>query len=383
MNDFDLIVVSIEAFPYGKAGTNRMLSYLTGIARERKVLYLCLAGPVGGDNPNRQTKGVFEGICYRYMGNPVKGAESPLLVRAWKLFLRHLKLVWLLLFVYSCKSVLLYSADSVLGLMVRGICHFRGFRSYSDVTELLGDGFSAEESAISKMKKDIAKFDGVVTISTGIYEYFDNIPDTSKFLLPVLVDMARFENVDKYGGAPYVFCCSGANLERDGLLDCLKGYLMFWENHRDFKFKIASSLNMSDAYHRDCWEIMENNPEAIEYMGPVPSFKIPVLICNAKALLLTPHKEYKTKGFPTKLGEYLASGVPTVCSSIADLTSVLGENDCYWVHPNSPDEISACLEKIIIDQDGAMAVGRHGKAFMLDNYTIDTYKERLINFLEI
>jgi len=388
--NYDLIVVSIEPFPFGEAATNRMLSYLTGIAQSRRVMYLCVAGPVGGNNPNTEPSGTFYGIDFRYMGHPVDGAGASRLVRAWRLAFRHILLVWLLLFKYSCKSVLMYSSSPRLGSLVRSLCRVRGWRSYKDITEL-------------RMVPGDDRFSGIIAISSGIYDYYSSVEASRKFLLPVLVDMKRFSGDNSFvqpsGDAePYVFCCSGANLERDGLLDCLNGFLLFHSTNAGscYKFLIASALDMSNPYHVECKKIMDAHSDAIEYLGALPTYEIPRLLCRATALLLTPHKPYLTKGFPTKLGEYLASGTPTVCSSIDDLTSVLpagpvgsaARNDlgsicCYWVEPNSPVSIADRLTEIISDPVGAALVGDRGRSFMEKNFTIDSYKESLMDFLNI
>lgn len=60
MKKYDLIVVSAEPFPNGHAATNRMLSYLTGLAQRKDILYLCLASPSSSDSPNKKKKDVFQ-----------------------------------------------------------------------------------------------------------------------------------------------------------------------------------------------------------------------------------------------------------------------------------------------------------------------------------
>ena len=104
---------------------------------------------------------------------------------------------------------------------------------------------------------------------------------------------------------------------------------------------------------------------------------------EASALILTPHNNYQTKGFPTKLGEYLASGTPTICSMIDDLSGVINANIVYPVKPNSPQMIADALYSILTNNEETENMTSSAKKFMKENYTIDTYKEQLISFLKI
>lgn len=382
MRKYDLIVVSAEAFPNGQAATNRMLSYLTGIADRKKVLYLCLAGAVSGDWPNKEKKGRYQNIDFLYMGNPHVDKLPSKPVRALKLYWRHLKLYLLLVFRYSAKSVLVYSSMHSLTKHVMNICHSKGIRVYRDVTELFGDKYSKDETSLKIMKNQAESFDGLLAISHGIYSFFDNIPESRKYYLPVLVDMSRF-NTSVESRQNLFFCCSGANLERDGLLDCLNGFLLFNEKHPGFIFEIASSINVSDPYHRKCKDIIDAHLDCIHWLGPIPSFEIPGKLAAATALMLTPHREYQTKGFPTKLGEYLASGTPTICSSIEDLKEI---HDCkvvYSVQTNSPEQIANRLELIVDNIEEATALGLNARSYMERNYTINAYIGSLISFFRL
>lgn len=378
---YDLVIVSMEAFPQGMAATNRILSYAKGIAKEHKVLFLTYAGPAYGDTSNMIQKGIYEGIEFRYMHKPYLFKRPNKLVRAILLIYRVLKIHFLALFVYKYKSMLLYTHDTELTKRMRYICNLKNSFLYSDITEAVG--YYKGEKEIKARQKSNKCLDGVITISKGIYDDFlSNIDTNKKILIPVLVDFDRFP-LKKEERDNYFFCCSGANLERDGLLDCLNAFLLFNRNNPGYKFVIASSLNMNDSYHQQCKKIMDDNKNVIEYIGSIPANEIPGKLMKATALMLTPHKNYLTKGFPTKLGEYLASGTPVICSRIDDLAEVVEEDCVFWTSPNRPDEICEQLEYIIQNPVHAKEVGLAGRNMMEKHYTYEAYKNSLLEFLKI
>lgn len=378
---YDLIVISAEPFPYGQAATNRMLSYLQGISEDKSVLYLCTASSSNTDTHNRFKTGIYHGIEYRYIESPIVLRKSNKITRAFRLFWRYLMLCILVLFKYSCKSILLYSSQKLPIKLVRRIAYIKRVHIFRDITELVGYNYSKDPQNIERMKIEMSKFSGIISISQGIFDYFDNIPQSRKFLLPVLVDMNRFAISTKKNKT--IFVCSGANLERDGLLDSLNGFILFNEKYPGYTFEIASSININDSYHKRCLDLIEMYPSLFKLLGPLPSYLIPEKMLSASALILTPHNNYQTKGFPTKLGEYLASGTPTICSMIDDLSGVINANVVYPVKPNSPQMIADALYSILIGNEGIESMSSSARKFMRDNYTVHAYKEKLISFLQI
>lgn len=381
MKNYDLLVVSVEPFPYGKAATNRMISYLVGLAEEKSVLYLCLSGPRYNNSQELDRKGTYNGIEFEYMGSPIVPSYPNIVQRTLNLILRYLKLYYLLIFKIKTKSILLYSSDHRLTNIIYLISRIRGFNTFRDVTELVGHNYLRDNRALSQMKKQALRLSGLLTISKGIYDFFDNLPDNKKFLLPVLVDISRFSVSDDK--EKYFFYCSGANLERDGLLDTLKGFLLFADRNPGYTLQIASMINIDNAYHLECKKMIDAHSDCIHYLGALPSYEIPIKMSRATALFLTPHHNYETKGFPTKLGEYLASATPTICSSIDDLMDVIDDNIAYIVKPNSPNLIAEAIEKIVCNEQQAKEVGLSGRNFMIRNYTINSYKDKLIDFLKL
>lgn len=381
MKKYDLIVVSAEPFPNGHAATNRMLSYLTGLAQRKDILYLCLASPSSSDSPNKKKEGCFSGIYFQYISNPIINHHRNSLFRALSLFWRHCLIFILLILFYKAKAVLIYSSKRQLTTIVQVACKIRATPLYRDITELVGYNYSHNKKDIAKMKNNLASYSGLITISQGIYNYFDNIPIEKKFLLPVLVDISRFEG--HKDSENYFFCCSGANLERDGLLDSLNGFLLFNNTTKGYTFEIATYLDLTNPYHIKCKEIIDSHSDVIHYLGSFPSYEIPSKMSHATALMLTPHSNYQTKGFPTKLGEYLASGTPTICSSTDDLMSVVSCKTAYIVKPNAPDMIAETLQLIVNNPEEASIIGSNGRQLMINKYTISSYEERLINFLKI
>ncbi len=378
MIKYDLIIVAGQPFPYGMAATNRILSYAKEIAKHKKVLFLTFAGPdYSQTSANKDRKGNFGGIDYEYMGLSFVYPKPMVLKRMVFLVWRYVKILLLIMFKYKAKSILLYCSGNYISIPTKIICTLKSQKMFQDVTETIDkykDGYINEKMLLWRCRL----FDGIIVISSAIKECLSKYQD-NLFLLPVLVDFERFK-VSSHK-SKYFFFCSGSNLQRDGLADCIKGFLIFSQRHPEYVFEIASSINEKDPYHQLCKQMMDDNSDRIHYLGPLSSSLIPEKLSQATALLITPHKAYTTMGFPTKMGEYLTSGTPVVCSRIKDLKEILDEDTVFYVNPNSPHEIAERLDEIISNPALAISRGLSGRQFMKCSYTADSFSEKLMSFL--
>jgi glycosyltransferase involved in cell wall biosynthesis len=202
------------------------------------------------------------------------------------------------------------------------------------------------------------------------------------FFLPVLVQIERFVRCGSVKHRDVAFYCSGGNAERDGLLDTLNGFIQYREKYgSDIKLEIATFFNSSDPYHKKVKDIIDKYPSYFTYLGSLPTTEIPRKLMEAKVLMLTPHRNYLTRGFPTKLGEYLASGAPVICSSIQDLSEQIPSDIVYFVEPNSPTDICEVLKHLLSDKQVSTELGERARQWVTANYTMDSYRDCLIQFL--
>ena len=123
---YDLIVVTGEPFPYGMAASNRLLCYASSIARSNSVLVLTYDAPY---RDGTKEFGTLNGVDYRYM-HRYRTAPNNKAVRLIFLIYRYLKILFLLLFYYKCKSVVFLSSKLFYAALVKGIVCLKGIGFY-------------------------------------------------------------------------------------------------------------------------------------------------------------------------------------------------------------------------------------------------------------
>ncbi len=82
---------------------------------------------------------------------------------------------------------------------------------------------------------------------------------------------------------------------------------------------------------------------------------------------------------PTKLFEYLASGVPVVASDFPVWRDIVGAVDAgLLVDPTDPAAVSAAIDTLLDDPERAGAMGQRGRAAVLERYMWDEQGARLV-----
>ena len=107
-------------------------------------------------------------------------------------------------------------------------------------------------------------------------------------------------------------------------------------------------------------------------------------ILEAKILVLPrPDSLQAQHGFPTKLGEYLATGNPTLVTSVGEIPDYLTDNlDCYIAAPGNVESLKNKLLEIIEDYPKAKKVGLRGRKIAEIHFNNMNQTKKIIRTIE-
>ena len=99
--------------------------------------------------------------------------------------------------------------------------------------------------------------------------------------------------------------------------------------------------------------------ERVVFAGHVERARLPDLLCSATMhALLRRDALFSRAGFPTKLGEYLASGRPVVVTATGDIPRYLTHGvDAYMAPPGDPERFAAQMRYVLDHEAEASKVG--------------------------
>ena len=224
-------------------------------------------------------------------------------------------------------------------------------------------------------------YDGLIVISDYLNNYFSKIYPSSKISqIPILVDMSRFENIDvpKKSNKKTLTYIGYMGGTKDGVqmlleaiakvklsIDCFKLQLVGYGPEKDIQLikKKVKELNIQDN---------------VLFLGSKTSAEIPKILLNSDLLVLArPNNNQAKAGFPTKLGEYLASKRPVLITLTGEIGKYLKDNEnAYVVEPDNNDHFANKLIYALNDPKSAQ-IAENGYNVANKNFNYKLYKNKL------
>jgi glycosyltransferase involved in cell wall biosynthesis len=205
----------------------------------------------------------------------------------------------------------------------------------------------------------------------------------AKFVIVQNFTQTDFANaVDyKYNSSENVIALVGMLSARRGLPFILDALLILKERGMIIKLRCIGEVNKgvqnilanSSSYH-----VIKDQVEFCGYI-PFPESSLAITDCLAGMALpetLPNHKE----SFPTKMFEYMAVGLPVICSDFPLYKEVVEKYGCgLAVTPENPVAIADSIAFLIKNKETAAKMSANAKA-AIKNFDWETEAEKLLNF---
>lgn len=222
------------------------------------------------------------------------------------------------------------------------------------------------EKRIDKKYKILNKLNGVFVISHSLKEYFISIGiDASRIeIVNMFVDSARFDSIQKKQlDNPYIAYCGTVSYSKDGVDLLIKSFALFKKKH--FKYKLYIIGRGYNEKTIDNLKSLANDlgvEKDVVFTGQILPSDMPQMLKNAEVLALArPDSLQAQNGFPTKLGEYLASGNPALVTSVGEIPHYIQDGvNGYLVEPGNPQKFAEKLCYIVDNYRIAKKVAEEG-----------------------
>jgi len=386
-----IIIFTDESFPNGMAATNRIISYVKGfLYHDVNTEVICLRSTESKNNiKNRDTKGAYDGMKYNYLSNSTIKPNS--------FFLRRLRNFHsnLLLFFYSLKNInnstvsIYYSSHTIPAIILWVVNKIKGGKLLKEESEhpevyLNGKGL------VSKfLFKNIQYklFNVHLLMTKNLISYFKSISKIPALHVPMTVDLKRFDpKLRKHHPTINKILYTGQlDDNKDGVDILLNAFSIIVKKHSSYQLYLygpAKSEESMQKYHDMVEEF--GITKHVHFEGLVTREVITEKVLNARILVLPrPDSLQAQNGFPTKLGEYLASGNPTLVTSVGEIPDYLidGENT-FMAKPGDIQSLENKLLEIIENYDVAKLVGKNGRKAAETYFNNINQTKSIINFFK-
>lgn len=206
------------------------------------------------------------------------------------------------------------------------------------------------------------------------------------FLLPNCIIMDKF-----IGSKPrlipekYFLYCGLQGHNRDGIFNIIEGYRLFCQNNKIQEIKLCLVGNIElfpKVTELKALLAEEEFADKVILYGRAFPEELPQLYGNAEALVIA-MPEILTGGFPYKLSEYLASGVPVITTLVKPIDEFLtGEGDCYPIKIRSPQDIAKAMSSIVAEPKISHKIGENGQKVAQKYFNADCYVESFLQLFK-
>lgn len=384
-------------FPNGTAPTARVLSYARGlVAQNCRVVVLCL-GPseyqaIGVFN--HDIRGVIDGIEFEYTcGTTIRGQnrfqQGWLVIKGLAVGARR---ILQLLRQGPVDALVLYPDRLVTSLWFWLIARLSRASFLLEKSEM--PFLQAEESRFWRLYRHVYThtvyklFDGFIVISDYLFDYITPRlkRDAAVLKVPILVDVDEFSpapQTDIKGGSMIVYCGT-LNEAKDGVLTLMRAFALIHGDFPDLQLVLigdALKISQIPAYlgHAKALGIIDQ----VVFTGVLKRSALPDRLAKATVLALArPSSKQAEAGFPTKLGEYLATGNPVVVTATGEIAAYLADGvSAYLVPPDSAEAFAERLRFVLTHPEAARSVGRAGREVAVRSFDNRTNGGRIIEFV--
>lgn len=223
---------------------------------------------------------------------------------------------------------------------------------------------------------------GVVAITPALAEYYRSITKagTKIMTIPMTVDADRFagrKSMPDGFDFPYIAYTGSLNRNGGGVDVLVEAFAIIAKEHPELHLVLIGKG--SDELKRRYESKAGGGRIHCLFSGKIPSEEMPRYICNAKILAMLPLPTKQQEGcFPTKLGEYLSSGVPTVVSNVGIPAQILEDGkNVRFVPPNDPETTAAVFRDILSSYDHAKVIAVRGREYARQHFGYTQFADEL------
>jgi glycosyltransferase involved in cell wall biosynthesis len=264
--------------------------------------------------------------------------------------------------------------------------NFKIIQERSEYPEVYNRNY-LEKFEVFLYKKFTNKFlDGIVLMTYNLEKHYRSFlkRNTSSIVIPMSVDFDRFKYDKKEQKQQYLAYCGNVSNKKDGVDILIKSFAKISSKFPDLKLYIiggSSDKNLLNELEEICKEL--NVKEKVVFTGKVSAEDMPDYLINASVLALArPTSLQASGGFPTKLGEYLATKNPVVVKNVGEISSYLKDGESAYISaPDSVEQFASKLDECLSNFERSKKIGEKGYEVAKKYFDYRSQSDALSKFL--
>lgn len=233
------------------------------------------------------------------------------------------------------------------------------------------------------LKYVLPMFDRLLVINDSLGRHLSAYNDRSDKLLTV-VDMKEFVGVEKAGiPSPYIAYCGTMYGSKDGIDMLVRAFSIVAKEFSEWKLVLVGD-NSKKAELSALTDLIDRLglSERVIFTGRLARRKVPVVLTSASILALAkPSNEQNAGNFPSKIGEYLATGVPVVVTNVGEIPKFIEDGVNGYLCEPDVDSFAARLRYVIQNREEAVRVGENGRKLAARSFSYESQSSLLSQYM--
>lgn len=225
---------------------------------------------------------------------------------------------------------------------------------------------------------------GMMVISEALKEYFISQGIQNITVVNMFVDAARFDIGCPVKKCKYIAYCGTVSPYKDGADILINAFAIFHKMHPDYSLKIIGKFENEESEKEVRSLAVELGiKENIDFTGMVLPDEMPQLLTGASMLALArPNNRQAQFGFPTKLGEYLATKNPVVVTNVGEIGLFLKDGvNCRMAEPDNPHDFAEKMSWVADHEEEAKLLGEQGRLLTQKEFSALEQSKRAFAFM--
>lgn len=388
-----VVIITHAPYPNGMALTKRLHYYTRAIIEAGGNAEFLLPNPSLKIFGNLETSGYHENVKFTYTCN-TSTKPSRFLARRKAGMIGYVNVIR---YIISNRNLVNAIIDGGMPYLIHKILITR-------LAHILGMIIIQEKSEFPFFKKQSAKihvklyqkffnflvpklYDGTFVISEKLFDYYKSrIHKRSQLLLiPVLVNVNEYMEYKIYKRKLTIVSAGSLSQLKDGTLTLIKAFSRLLERFPDYKL-ICTGGNPDSKEFLTARSLVEslNISENVEFTGFIPREELIRIQKEASVLVLAkPSSLHADHCFPTKLGEYLATGNPVVVTDTGEISKFLTDKEnAFLAKPDSEKSLVEQLSSVLLNYEEAIRVGKRGLHLAETEFDYKIIGKPIIEFIE-
>ena len=394
------ILLNTNPFFTASASANRWLTLIEGLNDLKVAVQIVVVGNYQSkaEKQKNEINSSINGIEIKYLTSKI---VSGLWQRRYYIYIgKHFQALRIKIRlrkeIQNFDGILWAENDLTIWKMISTISN-KSFKLILEMSEFLDIHQYNKGNALQKRAADakktyfentfIKKLDGFVLMTKTLMNHFNTFSNHPPLLhLPMTVDLERFHKQmapPLEFKKPYIAFVGVMDDDKDGVNILIEAFYKIAKDYPKLKLYLIGGWNYDTPAHQELIKELELD-DCVYWVGEYPRDTIPSIICNAKLLVLPrPDSKQAQGGFPTKLGEYLATGRPVCATTVGEIPEYLEDKkSVFFAKPGSVTSFVNSMSNALKNDEQANNVGEQGKKAAELYFNKKTQSKTLYNFLK-